>query len=642
MTGPRSMRLTKVHVHGFRRLVDTSVNVDAKLIAFLGPNEAGKTSFLEALTTIADPSEIADSDLPRQLAGRPRSPKVLTVTFILDSKDRELLRQAFLAPEPGTRISYTKIVSGKRTLSSVPTIQRDFAALAEMFELIMIEVRSWERDRPEQVAHLHDVLRRLNSVLAPLRHGAEPERARLGELSLDDLIQRENKIAEQLKSLAAYRRLRSVLGKSVFDTYRDILSQREPSFELLNSSTSVLKTEYNLDKYSDADLPVALANVLSIGGLSVTRLRRTAKAGDITTMHTMLKNANKKLREVFEPTWRQSNLTLRLEVSGSRVLVLVDELHEDGSRTAIEERSAGLRTYFSMATQLLAKRAKEDSSDSPQTILLIDEAESHLHYDAQADLVSILAKQQFAQQVLYTTHSPGCLPSDLGTGVRFVIPSADDPRSSELRNHFWGSTSVGFSPLLVAMGAGAAAFSSCRRAVLAEGATDMLLLPTLIRRALDADSLPYQVAPGLSSLGRSGLGLKELAAQVAYLVDGDQGGEALQKLLIERSVDPASIVALPKGSAVEDLIDPRFYVSAAETVIRETVGSEVKLEVNFDDDGMIVDKVKLACERLGLPIPGKVAVACSILNSSNRVELATEAKAVLADIHKKFCVVLDC
>lgn len=43
------MRLTRIEFNGYKRLAQTSCNVDGKLIAFVGPNEAGKSSVLEAL-----------------------------------------------------------------------------------------------------------------------------------------------------------------------------------------------------------------------------------------------------------------------------------------------------------------------------------------------------------------------------------------------------------------------------------------------------------------------------------------------------------------------------------------------------------------------------------------------------------------
>ena len=44
------MRLVKIRIAGFRRFKDATLNLDADLIAIVGPNEAGKSSLLQALT----------------------------------------------------------------------------------------------------------------------------------------------------------------------------------------------------------------------------------------------------------------------------------------------------------------------------------------------------------------------------------------------------------------------------------------------------------------------------------------------------------------------------------------------------------------------------------------------------------------
>ena len=115
-------------------------------------------------------------------------------------------------------------------------------------------------------------------------------------------------------------------------------------------------------------------------------------------------------------------------------------------------------------------------------ILLIDEADIHLHYDAQADLIQMLSHQQQAAQVIYTTHSAGCLPKDLGTGVRLVEPNKDQERSG-VENWPW-QKDQGFGPLLLGMGASTLAFVPTRAALIGEGGSEIVLLPTLIREAV--------------------------------------------------------------------------------------------------------------------------------------------------------------
>jgi predicted ATP-dependent endonuclease of OLD family len=61
-----AMRLYKIEFKGCKRLAETSCNVDGRPIAFLGPNEAGKSSVLEALDWLS----WGEDDLPQRLISR--------------------------------------------------------------------------------------------------------------------------------------------------------------------------------------------------------------------------------------------------------------------------------------------------------------------------------------------------------------------------------------------------------------------------------------------------------------------------------------------------------------------------------------------------------------------------------------------
>src|SRR5690606_32745520 len=144
--------------------------------------------------------------------------------------------------------------------------------------------------------------------------------------------------------------------------------------------------------------------------------------------------------------------------------------------TLIAERSDGFRAFVS----LLAFTRRHSPSAAP--ILLLDEAEQHLHYDAQADLVAMFHKQDIAAKIVYTTHSAGCLPHDLGSGVRAIEPirgaDGEDSGRSRVVNSFW-QEGPGYTPLLLLMGARNLAFAPSRRSLLVfgEGGTELVLLP---------------------------------------------------------------------------------------------------------------------------------------------------------------------
>lgn len=78
----------------------------------------------------------------------------------------------------------------------------------------------------------------------------------------------------------------------------------------------------------------------------------------------------------------------------------------------------------------------------------------------------------------------------------------------------------------------AAAFSAFRRAVLAEGVSEMILLPTMLRNAIRADSLDFQVTFGLSSMSAS-KAVGSVALITCFLVDGDESGNDKRKQLVK-------------------------------------------------------------------------------------------------------------
>lgn len=225
-------------------------------------------------------------------------------------------------------------------------------------------------------------------------------------------------------------------------------------------------------------------------------------------------------------------------------------------------RSDGLRQFVALVA-FVERYAKE----SPP-VLLIDEAERHLHYDAQADLVRVFTEQQAAAKIIYTTHSAGCLPKDLGTGVRVIEPtgpkdvSSDQWDRSKVRNWFW-TESPGFSPLLLGMGAGSFAFAATRFALITEGISDVILLATLFREACGLDDLDFQVAPGLSgSNARRTQEFEQVASRVAYLVDDDASGRDKRAELREAGVAARRILTYGNKLALEDLVEADVYLEA--------------------------------------------------------------------------------
>ncbi len=624
------MRVSRIEFNGYRRLAQTATGIDGPITAFVGFNEAGKTTLLTALEWFSNGGELPSTDENRSRPPATDSTAVVKVYFEMDNDDKRAFSSIQMDNPPSSLILYRKRDGGRvRDLRPRPTrpaepftnaaerLTKARAKLAAQFRSAVDEgergPNEWATALSEQLsgpdddwpeARVED-LSALSKWLQETPSGLKRARdALLGEL------------LDEIHSL--------VVQDHPIDSVWQAIEKRVPSFVLFTDEDRNLETTYLLQP-EKRDIPPAVVRLLSISGLDIDKMWDYIQNGDSTRRETALERANEKLRELFARTWNQSNITVRLNINGQRLEVMLKELHGDGDVTSISERSDGLRTFVSLVAFL------ESGGHAVPPVLLIDEAETHLHYDAQADLVGALLKSVEVEQVLYTTHSPGCLPSDLGTGIRVVSRDPDHMDASILKNNFWEGAGPGYSPLLFAMGAGAAAFSMCRSALLAEGASDMVLLPSLIRNATRISDLDYQVAPGLANAHGSGIRVEEVAARVAYLTDGDRGGAEHRKALKAAGVDESRIFALPKDHAVEDLIEPDDYLAVVNTFL-EAMGQSKRFAASDIQPSLpIATNFSTWAKKNGVRSPSKVEIAYALLRSEFR--LTPAGRRALQSLH---------
>jgi ABC-type transport system involved in cytochrome c biogenesis ATPase subunit len=584
-------------VHGYKRFAEKNVlYVRAPLLAIVGPNEAGKTSLLEAIRHLSlEPSpEEEDSgeaqDWPfarREFSGRkpplPRdgddNPKILAARFSLEAEDRRALAGLPGATVAGRTFEVTKRADGALRRRLFPPLKRELAPRHELVRSLARGVKSgWfpldplpgpdgeppgEEDeglqaRAEGFVALLDeadedlpkaqvaLLRAFGEDLAGAMTKSAPKEARELPAQVGELADREEK-------------------ENPNDTAEGILFNRRPVFLLFDDAERTLHSTYTWEE--EIARSPALANLLALAEVDFDELRDLATDGDRKEeLQTTEMLANRTLEEKFD-VWKQAKLSvsLRIEPSGLEVQIRDRVTLE---HTRLDERSAGLRSFVA----LIAFCATH--ADGRKPILLVDEAENHLHYEAQADLLRVFERQKIAQSIIYTTHSVGALPEDLGSAIRVVAPQ--NSASSEIRNSFWSGDSVGLTPMMLAMGATALAFTPARFAVVGEGRTEAIVLPTLLREARGGDPyrrLGFQVVPGLSEVHRDDVpDLERQAGHVVFLRDSDTGGKRLElDKLSKRARADGRVLELGDGEipglCIEDLLRADFLVDAFNNVL---------------------------------------------------------------------------
>jgi energy-coupling factor transporter ATP-binding protein EcfA2 len=589
------VQLIGIEFYGYKRLDGTKCNVAGRTIAFIGPNEAGKSSVLQALAWLTDPDAGALSFREQNRTRRPASDDVVVrARYRLDDSDIKVLQQLPIDPDVQLNL---KTVRGYREsrqtdglrrngLDTTTAIGRNREPFNEADRLIHEAQLARERvdELPFTVEEVDPVTEALNTAAAAVDPADltwttdRVDRLRAATVTIDELIGRLQNLENEPDAISLLRKsleqsrtaLEVAAQKGELEdpdaAIRAALDPRAPQFVLFTDADRDLAETYDLaDEAVRSSTPAPLRNLLRVAGTSAEELWTSSVAGDPTAMRTLELRANATLSQRLHPAWTQSKLTISLTLNQNGLLeVNILEL-DTPTITTISERSDGLRTFLGLVCFLIAA----DLSVPP--VLMIDEAERNLHYDAQADLIRVLTRELKVHKVLYTTHSPGCLPLDLGTGIRVVARSVDDPGTSTLSNTFWTDTDPGFSRLLFAMGAEAAAFSAFRHAVLTEGVSEMILLPTLLRNATTGDPLNFQVAFGLSNMTIP-QAIGSVAVKTTFLVDGDDSGDKKIDQLKKAGVPTSHLFQLPPDQAIEDLVDRATYLEVVNDFLDETDG----------------------------------------------------------------------
>jgi hypothetical protein len=418
-------------------------------------------------------------------------------------------------------------------------------------------------------------------------------------------------------------------------TAKTVLWNNTPDVLRFDLGERQLASSYDLDEVA-GDPPQALANLAALIELDLRSLKAAIDSRDRGAVLESLDAANANLSQRLSENWAQTDVEARLTTDDSMLSILVRTA--GGGYHDIAQRSDGLRAFIA----LVAFTAEYSRGVAP--ILIIDEAEIHLHYDAQADLVQMLARQERANQVIYTTHSAGCLPMDLGTGVRLVVPSSAGDRSA-VENWPW-TRQAGFGPLLLGMGASTMAFVPTRSAVIGEGASEVIMLPTLLREATGARVLPFQVAPGSAEASRAAIAHIDLqGSRVAWLVDGDGGGTKNLKHLVAAGIPRDRIVVLGgegSGVAVEDLLDANVLADAVAEELRRSNGTEI--DTFSADDLPEIGRpwaIEVWCDERRLRRPNKGAVCHRVIEQrSERVMLDPARRPLVRELYERLIAVL--
>ena len=151
---------------------------------------------------------------------------------------------------------------------------------------------------------------------------------------------------------------------------------------------------------------IPLKNCFILAGITADKIKeRIALVTDSTEREELRELLGSKVTEHIRSVWPKHPIKITFDISDGNIYFHIHDEHIKGKSKTTDQRSDGFRQFISF---LLTVSAESKNEALANTIILLDEPETHLHPTAQQDLLKELAmitKNDKNNVVFFATHS---------------------------------------------------------------------------------------------------------------------------------------------------------------------------------------------------------------------------------------------
>ena len=465
------MRLRKFRVQGYRCIHDSGEIKVGDLAAFVGRNESGKTTILEALTLLNKDTKLSELDLCDEMTEILKSEiKLAEGEFVLSEKETSLIREKF------PNLQDVKKMKIFRTNKN-PRIQYDFGEVKISGEASK-RLNSWENfvDRIKSFVLAMPNPIRIRADTKFLE--APPPRTR--EVFMDMMAEFNNNIyliASQDQQVISewkniYQDLESIFDNMLigtnersaldnfiedklhprfvyFSDYKKILGNIDLE-EFLRESKGIRAK--GLEYVEEFDKAETVNNLFYLAELDAQKLEEAKNSP--SRLIRLLNISSRRLSERLNPAWKGDPIHVELRWNPGNVLsVVISDVHKDGTVTntgLLNRRAEGFKWTFSFIVNFAAETQKAELKEA---ILLLDEPARNLHPAQQRGISDLLKGLAGSNQILYATHSPFMI-FDYTQGNLLVVELDKRRHLSKIYYDYWNADDQTLIPILYGLSRG--------------------------------------------------------------------------------------------------------------------------------------------------------------------------------------------
>jgi len=465
------MRLRKFRVRAYRCIHDSGEITVGDLAAFVGRNESGKTTILQALTLLNRDERVSELDLCDELSEELKGEiKLAEGEFELNSDEIRLLKQSF----PG--LPEMRKIKLFRT-NKKPKVQYEFEDI-QISEERNRELNSWENFANQILSFLDTIPNHLRiQIDTKLFEGPPPKNQEVFDSGMAEfsnqfhvIAVQEPKVIEEWEKIyeSPENQFSKLLSgeseKSALENF--IAAELHPRFVYFSDYKKIYGN-INLNEYlreekgeqvssiefvEEFDKAETVRNLFYLAELDIKALDEVK--GTPSKCIKILNTASNRLTKKLNPAWKGDPIHVDLRYNPGNIMsVVISDVHRDGTVTntgLLNRRAEGFKWTFSFIVNFAAETQRAELKEA---ILLLDEPARNLHPTQQRGISDLLKSLAGSNQVLYATHSPFMI-FDYTPGNLLVVELDKRKHLSKIFYDYWNADDKTLTPILYGLSRG--------------------------------------------------------------------------------------------------------------------------------------------------------------------------------------------
>ncbi|HSG83612.1 MAG: AAA family ATPase [Nitrosopumilus sp.] len=465
------MRLRKFRVRAYRCIHDSGEITVGDLAAFVGRNESGKTTILQALTLLNKDEEVSELDLCDEMNEELKEEMRLAEgEFELSQHEISIIKEKF----PG--LPEIKKIRLFRTNEN-PNVQYEFEDI-ELSEDENKGLNSWENFSRQIFGFLDTIPNHLRiQIDTKFFEEDVPKNQETFDRGMAEFSNQFHVIAiQEPKVIEEWEKI----YESPENQFSNLLSGESEKTTLMNFIASELHPRFvyfsdykkiygniNLNEYlreekgerqdsiefvEEFDKAETVRNLFYLAELDIKELDQVKESP--SKCIKLLNAASNRLSKKLNPAWKGDPIHVDLRYNPGNIMsVVISDVHKDGTITntgLLNRRAEGFKWTFSFIVNFAAETQRAELKEA---ILLLDEPARNLHPTQQMGISDLLKNLAGSNQVLYATHSPFMI-FDYTPGNLLVVELDKRKHLSRIFYDYWNADDKTLTPILYGLSRG--------------------------------------------------------------------------------------------------------------------------------------------------------------------------------------------